>query len=70
MKRPTGRPPKPPGQKHLIRSFSCPPDLWEQVEASIPHRERSALIQEAFRREIARRKQELLNECESERASE
>lgn len=42
----------------MIRTFSCPPALWAEVEAWIPTSERSAFIQQAFKREVARRKRQ------------
>jgi hypothetical protein len=57
MARPVGTG-KPEGEKYIKRSFTCPPDLWAQVQAHIPERERSALIQGWLRREVARRKRE------------
>ncbi len=53
-----GRPPKPAGEKSVRKSFTCPPALWEQVETWIPDRERSAVIQAAFTRAIARAKRQ------------
>jgi hypothetical protein len=51
-----GRPAKGPEEKYLQRSFKCPPDLWAEVEAWVPSGERSALIQEALRREVRKRR--------------
>jgi hypothetical protein len=58
MKKPMGRPPKPEGEKYIIRSFACPPDLWDEVQQFIPPKERSQLIQGCLRREVAKQKRE------------
>ena len=59
-----GRPPKPAEERCVRKSFSCPPALWEQVETWIPDRERSAVIQAAFTRAIARAKRQGVGEEE------
>jgi hypothetical protein len=53
-----GPKPKEKGTRYVIRTFSCPPELWEEAEKHIPTRERSAVIQECLRREVKRRKRE------------
>jgi hypothetical protein len=58
----TGRPPKPPGEKALVKTYACPPDLWEDVKTYIPTGERSEIIQECLRRAVQRRKRELAKE--------
>jgi hypothetical protein len=50
-----GPAPKPKEEKSVIKTFSCPPDVWAEVEANIPTRERSAIIQVCLKREAAQR---------------
>jgi hypothetical protein len=57
MARPKGTG-KPPGEKYVIKTFSCPPDLWDEVQEFIPLNDRSALIQGCLRREVAKRRRE------------
>lgn len=56
MARPVGTG-KPEGEKYIQRSFTCPPDLWAEVEEFIPARERSPVLQDALRREVKRRRE-------------
>ena len=55
MKRERGRPKKPEGEKFVKKLIAFPPGLWEWLEMAVPSGERSALIQEALRRELKRR---------------
>jgi hypothetical protein len=55
-KRTPGRPKKAPEERALVKTFSCPPDLWAEVEQYVPARERSAVIQKALKNAVARRK--------------
>jgi hypothetical protein len=56
MKRERGRPRKPEGEKFVKKLIRFPPDLWETLQAEVPAGERSAVIQEGLRRELARLK--------------
>ncbi len=51
-----GRKPKPPGERSVRVMFSLPPDLKADIEAHIPDGERSRVVQDCLRREVARRK--------------
>lgn len=51
-----GPQPKAEGERYVIRSYSLPPDLWEEVEERIPPRERSRVIQDALRKEVTKRR--------------
>lgn len=51
-----GRPPKPEGEKYVIKAFRLPPELWIELEAAVPKGERSKVIQAGLRRELARLK--------------
>lgn len=68
MARPRGTG-KPAGEKYVVKAFSCPPDLWADVEAYIPVKERSALLQACLRREVAKRKREEVARGESGEAA-
>jgi hypothetical protein len=56
MEKRMGRPPKPEGTKSVVKTFSCSPELWAEVETFIPKRERSELIQECLAREVRQRR--------------
>jgi len=54
MKR--GRPPKPEAEKAQRQGVRFEADLWAELIAIAPKGERSAIINEALRRELARRR--------------
>ena len=54
MRKSRGRPPKPEEQRYLFKTIRFPPDLWAELEAVAPERGRSAIVQEALRRELKR----------------
>src|SRR6187549_3182493 len=62
-KKKMGRPSKPPEERSLTRTFKVPPDLWREVETYVPRGERSAAIQEALRRTVARYKRRRQDEA-------
>jgi len=51
-----GRPPKPAGEKFILKAFKFPPDLWAEFVALVPDKERSEVMRSYMRKEIARRK--------------
>jgi hypothetical protein len=59
MSRPRGST-KLPEQIYVTRSIRWPPELWTEVEARVPARERSAFIREAVKEALFRRAAERL----------
>lgn len=56
MRKTRGRPPKLEEERYLFKTIRFPPELWAELEAMAPARGRSAIVQEALRRELARLK--------------
>lgn len=54
MEKTRGRPKKAAEDLYLFKTMRFPPDLWEELEALVPPRQRSAVVHEALRREIRR----------------
>jgi hypothetical protein len=57
MPRPKGTG-KPAGEKYVVKSFSLPPEVWAEVEAWVPVRERSRLVAECLKRAAAKARRE------------
>jgi len=58
---PRGRPEKPEEDRVVARLFTLSRDLTDDVTATVPWGKRSAFVQEAIRRELARLKKKQAN---------
>jgi hypothetical protein len=56
------KPEEPPEQGYVTKAIKWPPALWQEVEARIPERERSAFIRQAVKDALLRRAAERLQD--------
>src|SRR5437016_3441966 len=58
MKRPRGRPALPSEDQRKTHALRISPQVWAEVEALVPKGKRSVFIDEALKRELARRRRQ------------